>query len=75
MTSYSNNITFFKQWFHYKRTDYEELMSWNKYSYKKKKFEVTRKKKNERFKSDDNFTLNLNLTFNLRVKEQNTLQT
>jgi len=68
MTFYSNNITSFKQCFYCKRTDHEELMCWNKYLHKKKKFEVTRKKKNEKSKSDDNFMLNLNLTFNLIFK-------
>ncbi len=64
MIFYSNNIfMFFKQCFYCKRISYEELMCWNKYLHKKKKFEATKKKKNE--KSDefsdefsDNFTLN-----------------
>ena len=47
---------------------HKELMCWNKYLHKKKKFEVTRKKKNEKSKSDDNFMLNSNLTFNLIFK-------
>ena len=33
---------------------YEEPVCWNKYSHKKKKFKMTKKKKNEKPKSDDN---------------------
>jgi hypothetical protein len=43
-------------------------MCWNKYLHKKKEFKVTRKKKNDKFKSDDNFMLNSNSTFNLIFK-------
>jgi len=76
MTFCSNNITFFKQCFHCKRISHKELMCWNKYSHKKKKFKMTKKKKNEKPKSDDNFednfsdnfTSNSNSTFNLTFK-------
>jgi len=70
MAFYSNNITFFKQCFYCKRTDHKELMCWNKYLHKKKKFKMTKKKKNEKPKSDnnseDNFSDNFtsNSTFN-----------
>jgi hypothetical protein len=52
-------------------------MCWNKYLHKKKKFKMTKKKKNEKFdefsdkfddKFNDNFTLNSNSTFNLTFK-------
>ncbi len=74
MTFCNNNITFFKQCSHCKRISHEELMCWNKYSHKKKKFE--RKKKNEKPKSDDNsednfsdnFMLNSNSTSNSTFK-------
>ncbi len=62
-----NNITFLKQCSHCKRTDHEELMCWNKYLHKKKKFEMIKKKKNEKFDEfSDNFSDNfmLNSTFN-----------
>ncbi len=74
MIFYSNNIfMFFKQYSHCKRMSYKELMCWNKYSHKKKKFEITKKKKNEKSdefndKFSNNFTLNLNSTFNLIFK-------
>ena len=73
MAFYSNNITFLKQCSHCKRMSYKELMCWNKYLHKKKKFETAKKKKNEKSdefsdKFSDNFTLNLNLTFNSTFK-------
>ncbi len=73
MIFYSNNITFLKQCSHCKRTGYKKLMCWNKYLHKKKKFEVTKKKKNEKSdesddKFSDNFTLNSNSTLNLTLK-------
>ncbi len=49
----------------------KNLMCWNKYLHKKKKFKIAKKKKNEKSdefsdKFDDNFTLNS--TFNLIFK-------